>query len=204
MPFYLLSAGGLQDSSFNWSVHAVGQGSAPEGTTQTAWDNGWISLWSGIGGLLPATTSLTFTATSTASASFKQTTRTRTTHNNLGAGATIPLPMYCAPVVTWRSAQATKYGHGRWYLPSVMSGALAAGGYVLSAASQTTIVNAVNAMLTNLRGTVQLVILHRKATLHGPGANTTDLIVTGDVSNILHVQKRRQSKLTPVRSAVTP
>ena len=204
MPFYLLSAGGVQDTNFAWSVHAVGSSSAPEGTVETAWDAGWTTLWSGIGALLPTTTSLTFTATSTASATFKQTTKTRTTRSNAGAGSTIPLPLFVAPVVTFRSAQATKYGHGRWYLPSVDSGALAAGGYTLSAASQTSIQSGMNGLLTNLRGVVQLVILHRKNTLHGPLANTTDLIVTGDVSNLLHVQRRRQSKITPTRVAITP
>jgi hypothetical protein len=112
--------------------------------------------------------------------------------------------MYVAPVVTFRSSQHTRYGHGRWYLPCVDSGALASGGYVLAPASVTSIVSGMNGLLTNLRGVLQLVILHRKATLHGPAANTTDLIVTGDVSNVLHVQKRRGSKLVATRSAITP
>jgi len=112
--------------------------------------------------------------------------------------------MFVSPVVTFRSAQHTRYGHGRWYLPAVASGALAAGGYVLSSAAQTSIQSAMNGLLTNLRGVLQLVILHRKATLHGPAANTTDLIVVGDISNVLHVQKRRGAKFTPTRVNITP
>ncbi|HEX8838222.1 MAG TPA: hypothetical protein VF748_14870 [Candidatus Acidoferrum sp.] len=204
MPFYLLKAGGIQDSAFNWSVTAVASSSAPEGTAATAWDTGWTTLWSAIGAYVPTTTSLTFTSASTASSSFRQTTRTRTTRNNAGAATGTPLPMYVAPVVTFRSAQATRYGHGRWFLPGFASNALAAAGYVMLPAAQTAIQSGVNGLLTNLRGTLQIVILHRKATLHGPGAFTTDLVVTGDVSNLFHVQKRRQSKITPTRIAVTP
>lgn len=204
MPFFLLKAGGIQNTSFNWSITAVANSSQSEANVEAAWDSGWTALWSNIGALLPTTTSLTFTSASTASATFHQTTKTRTTRNNAGAAATVPLPMYAAPVVTFRSSQATRYGHGRWYLPTVDSGALAAAGYVLSSASQTAIQGGMNGLLTSIRPTMQLVLLHRRGTLNGPGPNTTDVVVAGDVSNLLHVQRRRQRQVAAVRIAITP
>jgi hypothetical protein len=61
-----------------------------------------------------------------------------------------------------------------------------------------------NNLLTQIRGQVGLVLLHRKNTLHGPLANTADIITTGDISNVFHIQKRRASKVVPTRVTITP
>lgn len=203
MTFYLCKAGGYVNNSFAWTVNAVLSSTQTEGQVATNWNTAWTQLWAQYGTLVPTTTALTFTSASTASATFKQTTKTNTPRTNQGAGAQPSLPMQSSVVVTWRSAQATKYGHGRWYLPTVDSSAIAATGYILSSAAQTTVQTGVNALLTQLRGAQQIVILHRHGTLYGPVAYATDLVVAGDISNLLHVQRRRGSKFVPTRVAVT-
>lgn len=204
MPFYLHTATGLLGGSFPWSINAVSSSSASESAAQTAWDAGVVALWNstGLNALIPTTTTLTETVTSTANSSFKQTTATVTTHSLAGTG-TGSLPFQIAEVVTLRTAQRTKYGHGRWYLPALAPAALIAAGNLLSAAAVTDLVTAVNAMFTAFGSTLQLQILHRHGTLHGPGALTTDPVVSGDVANKFVVQRRRGDKLVPTRTAIT-
>lgn len=204
MPFYLHQATGLLNAAFPWSIHSVSSSAATESAAQTAWDAGIVAMWNsaGFNALVPTGTTLTGTSTSTANASFKQTTKTSSSHSIAGT-ATTSLSYHTAEVVTFRSSQATKYGHARWYLPPLGTTALATGGYILSAATMTSMQTAVNAFLTAIRGTLTLVILHRKGTLHGPGPLTTDNIIAADMPNNLSVQRRRADKLVPTRTALT-
>jgi hypothetical protein len=204
MPFYLHTAQGLLGAAFPWSISAVSSSSSSEAAAQTAWDAGVVALWtsSGLAGLIPTTTTLTETSTSTANAAFKQTTLTKNTHSTAGTG-TGSLPYQICEVVTLRTAQATKYGHGRWYLPALAPAALATAGNLLSATAQGDIVTAVNALFTAIGSTLQFQILHRRGTLHGPGALTTDAVTSGDVSNKFAIQRRRGDKLVPTRSTIT-
>jgi hypothetical protein len=204
MPNYLHKAGGTLSGGFSWSIGMVSVSSGDESAAQSAWDTGVTAMWGSASylALLPTGTSLTYTSTSTASADFKQTTKTTTTHADPG-GAAQGLPFQAANVVTWRTASFTKWGRGRWYLPSVGSTGLATAGYVLSATALTDIQTAVNAGLTNWVGTLNFQILHRKATLSGPGALTLTPIASGDVADKLVIQRRRGDKYVPTRAALT-
>lgn len=204
MPNYLHKAGGVLSGGFPWSIGMVSTSSDSEAAAQTVWDNGVVAMWGSAAylALLPAGTTLTYTSTSTASAAFKQTTKTTNTHSTAG-GATQALPFQAANVVTWRTAQFTKWGRGRWYLPSVGSTGLATAGYVLSTTAVTDIVTAVNAGLAIWVGALNFQILHRKNTLSGPAALTLTPLASGDVSNKLVIQRRRADKFVPTRSALT-
>lgn len=204
MPNYLHQAGGTLEGGFPWSIGMVSSSSATESSAQTTWDAGIVAMWtlSGFAALVPAGTILTYTSTSTASAAFKQTTKTTTTHNTPGTGAA-GLPYQVGEVVTWRTANATKWGRGRWYLPPMTAASLATAGFVLATASVTEIVDAVNAALADWAGVLNLQILHRKNTLDGPTANTLTPITAGDVSNKLVIQKRRADKFVPTRADLT-
>jgi hypothetical protein len=80
---------------------------------------------------------------------------------------------------------------------------LASGGFVLAAGTVTEIVDAVNAAIAAWTGTLNMQILHKKATLSGPGALTLTPIVGGDVANKCVIQRRRADKLVPTRTALT-
>jgi hypothetical protein len=204
MPNYLHKAGGTLSGGYPWSIGMISQSSSTESAAQTTWDSGVVAMFgsSAFNALLPTGTELTYTSTSTASASFKQTTKTTTTHTSTGS-ATQGLPYQVAEIVTWRTASFTKWGRGRWYLPSIGSGALATAGYVLSATAQANIVTAVNAGLAIWVASLNFQILHRHNTLSGPLALTLTPIISGDVSNKLVIQRRRADKFVPVRSALT-
>lgn len=204
MPNYLHRAGGTLQGGFPWSIGMVSVSSATESAAQTNWDSGVTAMFNSASfhALLPTGTILTFTSTSTASAAFKQTTKTVNTHSIAGTG-TQGLPFQASEVVTWRTAQATKWGRGRWYLPTIGVGALDTNGFVLSATALANIVTAVNAGLAIWVGTLNFQILHRKNTLSGPTALTLTPIATGDVSNKLVIQRRRADKFTPTRATLT-
>jgi hypothetical protein len=204
MPNYLHKAGGTLSGGFPWSIGMISTSSATESAAQTAWDAGIVAMWglSAFNTLMPSGTVLTFTSTSTASAAFKQTTKTTTTHATAGAAAQ-GMPFQTAMVVTWRTASATKWGRGRWYVPALGTGALATAGYVLSTTAVTDFVNAVNAGLTSWVGTLSFQILHRHNTLSGPAALTLTPIVSGDVANKLVIQRRRADKFVPTRADLT-
>lgn len=204
MPNYLHKAGGTLEGGFPWSIGMVSTSTDGESAAQTVWDNGVVAMWgsSAFNALMPTGSILTYTSTSTASADFKQTTKTETTHSTAGT-ATAGLPFQVAEVVTWRTAQATKWGRGRWYLPTIGTTGLATAGFVLSATAVADIVTAVNAGLTVWVAALNFQILHRKATLSGPAANTLTPIASGDVSNKLVIQRRRADKYVPTRSTLT-
>lgn len=203
MPNYLHKAGGTLSGGFPWSIGMVSTSPSAEAAAHTTWDSGVVAMWSlaALNALMPSGTSLTYTSTSTASAAFKQTTKTQTTHALAGANAT-GLPFQTAEVVTFRSAQATKWGRARWYLPGLGTSSLNAGGYVLSAAAVGTIVTAVNAGLAIWVPNLAFQILHRHATLSGPGALTLTPLIAGDVANKLVIQRRRADKYVPTRTAL--
>lgn len=204
MPNYLHKAGGVLSTGFPWSIGMISSSSSSEASAQTAWDNGIVAMWTtaAFNALIPTQTILTYTSTSTANASFKQTTKTTTTHNTPGTATQGP-SFGASMIVTWRTASATKWGHGRWYLPGFGPGSLATSGYFLSATAVGDIVSAVNAGLVLWVGPLNFQILHRKNTLTGPLALTTTPVIGGDVSNKLAIQRRRGDKFVPTRSNLT-
>jgi hypothetical protein len=195
-------AGGTLSGGFPWSIGMISTSSATESAAQTNWDAGFLAIWNlaAFNALMAAGTALTYTSTSTASATFTQTTKTTTTHALAGA-AVVGMPFQVGEVVTWRTAQSTKWGRGRWYLPTMGTNALAAAGFVLAASAQATIVTAMTAGRAAWAGTLNFQILHRHAPLSGPAAFTLTPITGGDVSNKLVIQRRRADKFTPVRSS---
>lgn len=204
MPNYLHKAGGTLEGGFPWSFGSVSTSSGAESAAEAAWTSGINAMFvnSAFSALLPTGTVLTYTSTSTATSDFKQTTKTTTDYTLTGT-ATEGLPYQVGEVVTWRTASATKWGRGRWYLPPLAPGALDTAGFVLSSSAVAAIVGAVNDAITAWGTTIQLQILHRHATLSGPGADTLTPVTGGDVSNKLVIQRRRGDKYVPTRTALT-
>lgn len=204
MTNYLHSAGGLLADGQPWSISLKSVSSLTESGAQTSWDNRITTFWttSGVAALFSDAVSLTKTATSTASASWKQTTITRATHSDAGTATTQELPSQDALIVTMRSNQATKSGHGRWFLPAPVAAALTIGtGGEVASANVTTIATALTTLFSGLvTDGVQPVILTRGKTRNGAGPFTTQNVVTGDVPNKLGVQRRRGDKVVPTRT----
>jgi len=142
------------------------------------------------------------TSTSTASPTWRQTTITRTTENVSGTAATQELPISNALVVTYRSANATKSGHGRWFMPPPVAAALSigSGGHV-STGSSTTLAAGIVALRTALTGAgLTPLILTARATQGGLPADSTQAVVEWELVHTLGTQKRRGDKLVPLRT----
>lgn len=204
MAFFLHKAQGVLGSAFEWSFNAVSSATVSEVAAETAWSTGIAALFSfpALNALYAADVELTETSTSTATTTFHQTTKTVTTHAIAGT-ATQSLPYQVGEIVTLRTALATKYGHGRWFLPPLSVGALATDGFVMSAAAVSAVVGGVNAAFAGFGGVLTLQVLHRRAPVGGGvAAMTCTPINSGDVSNKFVIQKRRADKFTVTRSAI--
>lgn len=204
MVFFLHKAEGVVGTAFAWSFGAVSSATVSEAAAETAWATGIAAMFNSaaFNALLSTEVELTQTSTSTATATFHQSTKTVTDHAIPGTAAQ-SLPYQVAEVVTLRTALATKYGHGRWFLPPMATGALATTGFVLSATAVADVVAAVNAAFAAWGGVLTLQVLHRKAPLGGGvAAMTCTPVNAGDVSNKFVIQKRRADKFTVTRAAI--
>jgi len=204
MANYECVAGGTLADSFPWSFRMYMTSADSESAAQSAWSSSINAMftYSAFEALLPSETNCSYTYTSTMSADWKQTTKTQTDEDLVGTG-TQSMPYHVCETVTWRTAQATKYGHGRWYLPALCTTALATDGYYLSSTAVGDIVAAVNAAITAWSGVLTPVILHRNGTRSGPGPLTTDNVISGDVPDGLTTQRRRADKRVPTRTSLT-
>jgi hypothetical protein len=200
---YLHQAYGTANG-YPWSVNAVSVSSGTEGAAETAWHTGFYAAWNSAGllALIPATTSVLGTYTSTANAQFKQTTATRTAATVAGTGGAC-LPQQCCTLLSFTSANATKWGRARWYFPSLTAASLAATGGLYSAATMTAIQTAFNTAFTTWAATLTFQILHRHATLTGPGADTLTPITGARAASKLAIQRRRGDKSVVAYTTIT-
>lgn len=197
MTNYLCKATGLLNNAFPWSFQSYVVSGLSEASAATAWDNGIKAMWNsaGLNALIPANTKLVSTNTSTLDSSFHQISQTIVSDNLVGTGVQA-LPYEVSHVVTWRTGFAQRQAHGRWYFPGLAVTSMTAAGYTLLPASQTSFQTAVNAFLTSIRGSLTLVIRHRRL-------NTTENVTKGDIPDQINVQRRRGHKRVPVRVSLT-
>lgn len=206
MAFYLAQASGTLNGSFPWSVNSVLSSSGTESAVAIAFDTAFRTIWTNatLAPYIPLQTQITETSVSTASAQFKQTTKTVTTGTTSGTSTDVALPYHTCEIVTWRTAQATKWGRGRWYLPPLATNALSAVGFQILGAAQTALVDALNGYFASVGSSYTHVILHRKATAGGArAAFTTDPVTAADIPNVFTVQRRRADKLVASRMSIT-
>lgn len=206
MTNYLHVVSGNLNGSFPWSNRIYSSSGLAEGAAQTAWNNAITAFWSSAAfkALMPTTLNITASYTSTMNASWKQTTKTTNTLALAGTAATAAMPYETCAILTLRTSQATKFGHGRWYIPTPAATAMAAAGYIWSAAFTAALAGAWNALTASNAGSLSFQLLHRTGTKTGPGALTIDQLHNADASDEIAVQRRRGDKRVPIRTAVTP
>jgi hypothetical protein len=206
MAFYLASVNGLLNSAAPWSMTSVLSSSGSEATVATAFDTAIRACFTNgtLAPYIPTTVEITETSVSTASATFKQTTKTTTTSTTAGTGTDAALPFGACEIITWRTANATRWGRGRWYFPPLGYNALAASGFELLAAAQTALKDGMNAYWTSVGSSYQHVILHKKATKGATrAAYTTDVVVAADIPSTFAQQRRRGDKIIGSRMSIT-
>lgn len=97
------------------------------------------------------------------------------------------MPGSTCPVLSLRTANASKRGRGRCYLPCVTETSNAGNGRITSG-SQTQIVTAGQAMVQSLNGASYEVVVWHKDLLTG------DAVISVDVADLFRQQRRRQNR----------
>jgi hypothetical protein len=206
MTYFLCKAGGLLAGSFAWSIGSTAYSTNSEASVAASWDAAILGMWqlTAFAAFISEDTTLTYTSASTASATFKQTTKTTTDHNIAGTSTSPCVGYRTSMLVTFRSAYATRWGRGRWFLPGPADNALATTGYELSTAASTAVADAVDAFFTDLGPNVSLQILHRKGSLDGTVApNSVSPVTAADTPNLFGTQRRRADKQIPTRISIS-
>lgn len=206
MAFYLASVNGLLNSAAPWSMTAVLSSAGAEGAVATAFDTAIRACFTNatLAPYIPTSVEITETSVSTASATFRQTTKTTHTATTAGTGTDAALPFGACEIITWRTANATRWGRGRWYFPPLGFNALSASGFEILAAAQTALQDGMNAYWASVGSAYTHVILHKKATKGATrAAYTTDPVTAADIPSTFAQQRRRGDKIVPSRISIT-
>jgi hypothetical protein len=206
MPYFQVSAQGLLNSVFPWSNNAIVESTESEAAVAAAFNTAYRAIFTNgtLAPYIPTTVEITETSASTMSPLFTQTTKTTTTATTAGTGTDGALGYRVSEIITFRTAQATRWGRGRWYFPSLGYNALAADGFSILAAAQTALQDGMNAYFTSVAGAYVHQILHRRTVVGAfREAYTTDAVTGCDIPNTFANQRRRGDKAVPSRVTVT-
>ena len=115
--FELYASGALANGAA-WSSRMYASGAIAEATAATAIHTAWGDLWGDITTYMPASSTVTLTAAVTLNTAWKFGTRTETTETLVGTSASESMPIRTSPVITWKTAVASKGKQGRSFLPA--------------------------------------------------------------------------------------
>ena len=206
MTFYGIQASGLLGGVFAWSNNAIVSSSLSEAAVADAFDTAYRLIFTDASfkAYIPATVTVEATSASTMSPVFTQTTKTSNVSETAGDGSDAALGYRTCEIVTFRTAQATRFGRGRWYFPPLGYNALAADGFSMLDTAQTDMAAALTSYFSSVGSSYSHVILHRKQTHNDVrAAYTTDTVTGADVPNTFATQKRRADKIVPSRLSIT-
>lgn len=199
MTFFLHKASGVFGDGGFWSFGIQSSGSISEAAAETAWGAAVAAFFgdTNVKTYYSTGTELTETSTSTASSSFKQTTKTSTTHAVSGTATDAQMSTRTAVVCSVYTAQATKWGRGRFYLPAPSYAVLGTSntGHLDSTVAGH-IATALTTMFTSLTtaGLTQILYV-RKTTRGGIAPYTTTSVASRQLQGKLYTQKRRSDKI---------
>lgn len=184
---------GLLADGAGWSSRMYVSGSVSEAAAAAAAHSAWDALWGQITTYLPTTSTLTETAAFTLNSSWKFTTGTTNTETLAGTSGSDSMPISTCAVITWRTAQRTKSGHGRCFLPASATNSIATAADTgkLLPAFQTAASTGAADFLSAITGAALSPLLLKRSGL------TTTPITSANVGSLFRQQRRRQSKVTP-------
>lgn len=193
---------GTLGGTLPWSTALWLTAALAEGTLAVDFVAAVTSLWTtatnGLQNFMSADVQVTGTAVSTLNATMHQTTKTSNSLAISGTDANASLPWNIAEVVTLRSAMATKWGHGRLFLPPFAEDQVTA--HVIKAATLTSMQTVFNAFFASLvaAGATPF-IFNKNIRKDGTAPYTMTPITYYDLSNKPAQQRRRVSKVVPGR-----
>lgn len=205
MTNYRAICSGLLGGSLPWSFHMGLQSSSTESTVADNWNVAIVALFTdatnGLEKFMSSDVTVTDTFVTTLNATFHQTTKTSVTTSLpiTGTDVNASLPWSIAEVVTLRTGFATKWGHGRIFLPPFAEDQIAA--HVIKAATITSMQTVFNTFFASLTGAGHVPYVYNARTLKDGTLPFTIRICNGyDISNKPARQSRRVSKIVPTRT----
>lgn len=187
--FELYAQGALANGAA-WSSRMYASGAVSEATAATAIHTAWGDLWADITTYMPASSTVTLTAAVTLNTAWKFGTRTETTETLVGTSASESMPIRTSPVITWKTAVASKGKQGRSFLPAAAVNAIAtaADTGLLLPAFITALSSGATAFLGALTAAgLTPLLLDRK--------DLSQITITGNkIANKYRTQKRRDDK----------
>lgn len=181
----------------NYQTAAVGLTVAQLTAIQTAFDTAWAAWWRP---LSPNTNRyMGCWVIDMGSASGNQVTNSAYTPL-LGTGAGASWGDQQCALISLKTQNRYRGGHGRVYIGGLNVAQMSSDGHQLATAAQTAITtgwNNTNAAMIGVSGAaggpLNLIVWHK----HWAAApNTTEIVVTSTVQNVLATQRRRQRKVT--------
>ena len=193
MSNFALYGYGLLANGAGWSSRIYATGSVAEATAATAIHTAWDALFNGIKTYLPAATTLSETAAFTLNSEWKFTTGTTNDETLVGTSASDSMPISTSAVITLRTLQRTKKGHGRMFMPASATNSIATAADTgeLLPAYQTALSAGAATFLADLSSAGLTPVLLNRASL------TTTNISSANVGSLFRQQRRRQSKVVP-------
>jgi len=168
----------------------------------TAWTTAFELFWNGTGSsddyksLCKTTLVVTQLTATQIDSTNKNIDQAIATVSLAGTATGDSMPGSTCPVLSLRTANASKRGRGRCYLPCLTEASNAGDGRIVSA-SQTQIATAGQAMVQSLNGaSYQVVVWHRDLL-------TGDPVTAVDVADLFRVQRRRQNRVPATRVRLT-
>jgi hypothetical protein len=200
---FLAVANGTVGTSFPWTITFRLTGSVSEASALTGFESSMESFFTdatnGILKLCSSQVSVTGYSVSTATAAWRQTTKSSATVSHAGTGTGESLPYTDSCVITWRSPNANKSGHGRTYLPPFVIGSVVGGAF--TSATTTQVKTQATALRTALSTAgLTMVVFNRSVLVDGTAAFTLKTITHEDVPNLVAHQRRRTDKRAATRS----
>lgn len=194
---------GLLGGSLPWSFGFHVSSALTEGQVSTDFNTAVNTLFNtatnGLQNFMSSDVTATGTAVSTLNSTMHQTTKTSATLSITGSDANASLPWNIAEVVTLRSANFTKWGHGRIFLPPFAEDQVTA--HVIKAATMTSMQTVFNAFFASLTGAgIQPFIFNKVTRKDGTPPYTITNLTSYDISNKPAQQRRRVSKVVPTRT----
>ena len=193
---------GLLGGSFPWSTRLCMSGALVEGTLATAFNTAVTNLFTtatnGLENFMSADVTVVNTTMSTLNSTMHQTTKTTTANAITGTDANPSMPWNIAEVITLRSIDFTKSGHGRLFLPPFAEDQVTA--HVIKAATTAKMKIVFDAFFAAIIAAgAQPFIFNERTKKDGTPPYTITNIINYDISDKPAQQRRRVSKVGPTR-----
>ena len=198
---------GLIGGSFPWSNRIAVSGATAESTLATDFAAAITALYTtatnGLQNFMSSDVTITGVLVTTLNATMHQTTGTEVGLDIAGTDGNASLPWDTSEIVTWRTAQRTHYGHGRWYLPPFAEDQIAA--HVIKAATTAKMKLVLDPFFESF-GSAGVVpfLYNQRPRKDGTPAYTITNVNNYDISDKPARQRRRVSKIVPTRVIGAP